>query len=433
MRGDECSHKFLERGVMKRFFRYIYGMVLMVVLGTPVVSAQQEVRVWILSAFSDTVLAAWDQIVADFEAANPDIKVTLEGRAVDAHKDAMRVAAGTDGFPDIFFNWAGLGLGGEMVNLGVSGPLDESYDSLGWNDRFLGAALAKTAYNGEMHGVPYTIHGMVVYYREDSFEQAGISAEPTTYDELIAANQKLLEAGITPFSFGGSTNWHVMRLLDSLLETKCGAATHDALKAMTANWAEEPCATEAFVELKRWDTDSFLGEDYMGIAPQDSNLLVYTGAAAMMLEGDWMVNAIADEGEDLANYGMFPFPTGTNRLYFFAEMLYLGANSPNKDAAIKFLDYISSPEVQQANLGKFAPLSIVADVDYGTDRRSLDQEWSEIFATYTEVYEPGDQAFPLAVNTESWRIQNGVLTGDIDPNEAAAQLQTFIDNYKAGN
>jgi raffinose/stachyose/melibiose transport system substrate-binding protein len=420
---------------MKGLLRGVCGVLLVSLLGTSFVVAQdkQEVRVWILSAFSDTVLAAWDKAVADFEAANPDIKITLEGRAVDAHKDAMRVAAGTDGFPDIYFNWAGLGLGGEFVNLGVSAPLDEAYASLGWNDRFLGAALAKTQYNGQQYGVPYTIHGMVVYYRKDSFEQAGITEEPQTYDELIAANQKLLEAGITPFSFGGSTNWHLMRLLDSLLETKCGAEKHDALKAMTVSWTDEPCATEAFTELKRWDTDGFLGKDYMGIAPQDSNLLVYTGAAAMMLEGDWMVNAISDEGEDLANYGMFPFPTGTKRLYFFAEMLYVGENSAHKEAAIKFLDYISSPEVQQANLGNFGAISIDKDINYGTDRRPLDAEWSEIFTNLTEVYEPGDQAFPLAVNTEYWRIQNGVLTGDIDPSEAAGMLQTFIDNFKAGN
>ena len=77
------------------------SVLLMSFLATSFVTAQdkQELRIWILSAFSDTVLAAWDQAVADFEAANPDIKITLEGRAVDAHKDAMRVAAGTDGFP----------------------------------------------------------------------------------------------------------------------------------------------------------------------------------------------------------------------------------------------------------------------------------------------------------------------------------------------
>ena len=419
---------------MTGMYRIFYIAILAVTFSISLVVAQDktEVTVWILT-FGDTVLEVWDQVVADFETANPDIDIVLEQRSVDAHKDALRVAAGTEGAPDIYFMWAGLGLGGEFVHLGVSEPLDDVYEELGWEDRFLSSALTKTEYLGQRHGVPYTNHAMVVYYRKDLFEQAGITEEPSTYEELIAANDALLAAGITPFAFGGSVNWHLMRLLDSLLETFCGAETHDALKAMEANWAEEPCATEAFVELARWNTAGYLGENYMGIAPQDAYLLVYTDQAAMMLEGDWMVNEIADNGQDLANYGMFPFPTGTDRLYFFAEMLYITAGSPQRDAAVRFLDYLTSDEVQQAHLGNFGAISVNRNVDYGEDRRDLDAEWSEIFASSSEVYEPGDQAFPLAVNTESWRIQNGVLTGEIDPNEAAAQLQTFIDNYKAEN
>ncbi len=419
---------------MKSFNRLVLSVLLVIVLGTTLVSAQDnvEVTVWAVQ-FSDSVLAAWDRVMTDFEAANPGITVTLETRAVDAHKDAMRVAAGTEAMPDIYFMWAGLGLAGEFVSLDVSEPLDDVFADMGWNDRFLGSALVKTHYNDQMHGVPYTNHGMVVYYRKDLFETAGITAEPTTYDELIAANQKLLDAGITPFAFGGNVNWHLMRLLDSLLETKCGAEKHDALKSMTLSWTEEPCATEGFAELARWQSDGYLGKDFLGISPQDSNLLVYTGQAAMMLEGDWMVNMIADQGEDLANYGMFPFPTGTNRLYYFAEMLYVTKGGPDEEAAIRFLDYLTSDEVQEKELGNFGAISINKNISYGDDRRPLDAEWSEFFDTMTEVYEPGDQAFPLDVNTESWRVQNGVLTGDIAPADAAAQLQTFIDNKMASS
>lgn len=419
---------------MKHLLRIMFVTLVLIVLGTSLVQGQDspvEVTVWTVQ-FSDSVLAAWDVVMADFEAANPDINITLETRGVDAHKDAMRVAAGTEAMPDIYFMWAGLGLGGEFVNLGVSLPLDDFYAQMGWNDRFLGSALNKTHYNGEMHGVPYVNHGMVVYYRKDLFEQAGITSEPATYDELIAANEALLAAGITPFAFGGNVNWHLMRLLDSLLETACGAEKHDALKSMTLSWTEEPCALEAFTELERWNTDGYLGQDYLGIGPQDAQLLVYTGNAAMMLEGDWMVNAMVDQGEDLENYGMFPFPTGTNRLYYFAEMLYVTKNSPDIEASIRFLDYLTSNEVQEEQLGNFGAISVNKNISYGSDRRPLDVEWSEFFATMTEVYEPGDQAFPLDVNTESWRVQNGVLTGDISPADAVAQLQTFIDNKMAG-
>lgn len=395
--------------------------------------APEELHVWVLTFAGPTVNAAWDQIVTDFEAANPDVDVILEERSTDAHKDALRVVAGTEAAPDIYFMWAGLGLGGEFVNLGISDPLDAEYESLGWTDRLLATSQSKTIYDGVHHGVPYTVHGMVVYYRLDAFEQAGITAEPQTYEELIAANDALLAAGITPFAFGGSVNWHVMRLLDSLVETKCGAEIHDALKAMEASWAEEPCATEAFEALDTWNSSGYLGENYMGINQDDAALMVYTQQAAMMLEGDWMVQAIEDQGEDLSNYGVFPFPTGTDRLYAFAENLYITAGSPHRDAAVRFLDFLSSTEVQQANLGVFGAISVNQEVEYPADRRPLDVEWSDIFAQFGEVYEPGDQAFPLAVNTEYWRIQNGVLTGEIAAADAAGMLQTFIDNFLADN
>jgi raffinose/stachyose/melibiose transport system substrate-binding protein len=187
------------------------------------------------------------------------------------------------------------------------------------------------------------------------------------------------------------------------------------------------------VELDRWNQAGYLGENFMGIAPADANILIYSDQAAMMLEGSWMVNTLLSEGQDLEKYGMFPFPTGTDRLYFFAEMLYVTADSPQKEAAIHFLDYLTSNEVQQQQLGNFGAISINKLVDYGGDQRPLDVEWQGYFAEYTDVYEPADQAFPLAVNTEFWRVQNGVLTEDIDPNEAAAVLQEFIDNYLAGN
>ncbi len=109
-------------------------------------------------------------------------------------------------------------------------------------------------------------------------------------------------------------------------------------------------------------------------------------------------------------------------------MLYPSASTEQLDNAVAFLDYFSSDEVQQANIGSFGSIPVNVNATYGDDARPLDAEWVDIFNAATEVYEPGDQAFPLDVNTESWRIQDGVLTGDIDPNEAAAQLQAFIDN-----
>lgn len=117
--------------------------------------------------------------------------------------------------------WAGLGLGGEFVNAGLSKPLDEEYAASKWDDRLVGTAAGFTRnYPPNRHGVPYVFHGEVIYYNTELFAQAGITAAPASYDELKAAAAKLKEAGIPAMTFGGTVNWHLMRLMDVLLETK---------------------------------------------------------------------------------------------------------------------------------------------------------------------------------------------------------------------
>jgi raffinose/stachyose/melibiose transport system substrate-binding protein len=345
---------------------------------------------------------------------------------VDDHKTALRVAAGSDSGPDIYFMWAGLGLGGEFVTAGLSLPLDSYYETYGWNDSLVPTAVAfADDYEGGLHGVPYTFKGEVVYYRKDLFEQAGITEEPQTYDELKAAAEKLKEAGIPAFTFGGTVNWHVMRLMDVLLETTCGADVHDQLIAMEVSWSGTACATEAFQELQWWAQNHFLAP-FMGIDQAQSFNLFVAGRAAMMLEGSWLVEQLS-EVSDLENFGIFSFPTGTDRLYGFAEYHYISAKSDIPDLAAEFLDYFNSTDVQQRYLGTFTTNSVNSEVVY-ENQRPLDAEWGEIFATYDQMFVNGDQGFALAQTTEYFRVINEVASGNLEPQAAADAMQAFIDS-----
>lgn len=384
-----------------------------------------EVKIWSLTFSSDAVNAAWTKMIADFEAANPGTTVKLETRSIDEHKAALRVAAQSDQGPDIYFMWAGLGLGGEFVNSGLSKPLDDYYAQYKWDEELVGTAVGFTTnYPPNRHGIPYTFRGEALYYNKALFEQAGITAAPATYDELKAAAAKLKEAGIAPMTFGGTVNWHLMRLMDVILETRCGAEKHDALKAMTLDWAAEPCATESFVELHDW-TANYILTPFMGIDQAQSANLFIAGKAAMMLEGDWFVGQMKEAGLTEAQLDIFPFPTGTNRLYGFGENYYISTKSQVSDEAAKFFDYLLSTEVQQANLGTFGSVSVNSAVKY-ENVAPLDQRWLDIFATYSEVFMNGDQAFPLDVTTEYFRVINEVASDALAPEEAGKAMQTFI-------
>lgn len=391
-------------------------------------ASAEDVTLWTLNFASEASNSAMQKIATDFEAANPGVNIEIVTRGVDDHKTALRVAAGSDRGPDIYFSWAGLGLGGEYIKAGLSLPLDKYYAQYKWDDNLVPAAASfSKIYSGGRQGVPFTFKGEALYYNKALFAKAGITELPKDYDQLVAAADKLKKAGIPAITFGGTVNWHVMRLMDVILESKCGIEKHDALMNMKASWKTEPCASASFAELDKWSKNYILSP-FMGIDNARSFNLFLGGRAAMMLEGDWLVQQLAEAG-NLDDYDIFPFPTGTNRLYGFAEYHYISSKSKNPDLAAKFLDYFMSTPVQQAALGKFSTTSINKNVTY-KNLRPLDKKWVDIFATYNQVYMNGDQAFPLDVTTEYFRVINEVASGKGAAADAGGKLQTFIDNRR---
>ena len=181
------------------------------------------------------------------------------------------------------------------------------------------------------------------YYNKKAFEKAGITEEPKTYDELLAAAEKLKAAGIPAFTFGGKVNWHVMRLMDVILKTKCGIEKHDKLMKMELKWTDEPCATESFAEMDEVGARTISSRrSWASTSTQSFNLFI-AGRAAMMLEGDWLVGTLTSNNASLDDYSIFPFPTGTDRLYGFRRISTMSARkSQHPDLAAKFLDYFSS-------------------------------------------------------------------------------------------
>lgn len=389
-------------------------------------SAAENITLWTLNFSSEAANKTFNAVVSSFEAANPGAEVTIVTRGTDDHKTAIRVAAGTDKGPDIYFMWAGLGLGGEYVKAGLSLPLDKYYAEYKWDDELVPAAGSfSRMYPGGRHGVPSSMSGEALYYNKTLFAKAGITSIPANYDELVADAEKLKAAGIPAIAFGGTVNWHVMRLMDVILEAKCGAEKHDALTAMTLKWTEEACVVQSFGELQKWGKNYILSP-FMGIDDSQAFNLFLANRAAMMLEGDWLVQQLAEAGK-LADVDLFPFPTGTGRLYGFANYYYVSSKSKNPDLAAKFLDYLLSAPVQQSLLGVAGTTSVNKDISYG-ELRPQTKKWLDLFNTHDKVFLNGDQAFPLNVTTEYFRVINEVVSGNMTPTDAAAAMQTFIAN-----
>jgi multiple sugar transport system substrate-binding protein len=132
----------------------------------------------------------WEGIANDFHAANPTITVKVQTvnwndfdkkvQTMVQNKQYPDVTEG-DYFPD--FAQAGLLYSAKEVTspatfsnlLSVFAPLD--------------------SYQGTQYGMPFTTSARTLFYNKKLFEQAGISAAPTTWDELKADAVKIKAAG----------------------------------------------------------------------------------------------------------------------------------------------------------------------------------------------------------------------------------------------
>ncbi|MFV0458627.1 MAG: ABC transporter substrate-binding protein [Actinomycetales bacterium] len=378
---------------------------------------------WMTVPSSDDAAAALEEVVAQYNEQQSDVEVDLQYRAVDPLKNALRLTAGSTASPDIYYMWAGPGLGGEFVDAGVSLDLTGYYEQYDWNDRFSEGTLTNYTQYGGHHGVPWTQRGEVIYYNRALFAEAGITSLPTNYAGLVAAAQQLKAAGITPMTLGGKDNWHIMRLLDAIIETECGADLGDQLSALEVSWADQPCVDEAFTQLKEWG--GYFEQGYPGLAQSDAAALFQRNEAAMTFEGDWFTGSLTNPDD----YGVFVFPTGTDRLYGFSEGQYITATSQHPDEAAAFLDYLTSAPVQDQIGAYFAATSVNQSVTFSEDSsNSVQEAMQQIIANAQGYYLNNDQNFPVGVTTEYWRIQNGVLAGTIQPDSAGAALQSFIDS-----
>ncbi|MCE0492541.1 ABC transporter substrate-binding protein [Vibrio salinus] len=385
-------------------------------------------KIWTLTFDNNDINVAWKKLIKDYEAENPGTTISLESRSIDQHKAALRIAAKSSQGPDIYFMWAGPGLGGEFIHAGLALPMDKYYEQYHWDQELLSAATAfSKIYKNHRYGIPYTFHAEGLYFNKALFKKAGITTPPSTYTELKADAEKLKQAGIPAFTFGGSVNWHLMRLMDVILETQCGAKTHDSLTNLKISWAATPCVTQSFAELSDW-AQNYILSPFMGIDQAQSFNLFLANRAAMMLEGDWLVGQLNSTKRE-KNFDTFLFPTDTNRLYGFAEYFYISSKSKHQDAAAKFLNYLISTKVQQENLGIFNTTSVNRHVKYNNPG-PLTKKWMATFEQYQQMYLNGDQALPLDVTTEYWRVINQVAAKNLTPKSAAEEMQKFINEIQ---
>jgi raffinose/stachyose/melibiose transport system substrate-binding protein len=369
--------------------------------------------------------------LADFEAAlaactdATGIKVNVvdvpgSGAAIYPGKVQTELVSG--GGPDLWRIWGGS-LGGPFATGGFALDLAPYYEQYGWDQLVPEGAKDLMSWDGKVYALP-TYHGTVVaWYDKAAFEKAGITAPPTTYEELLAANDKLVADGQVPFGTGGKFGWHIMRLFEYILEKNAGPELHDQLNAGEVSWDGNPAVIQSFKDFKEWADKGYLAQGVMGLDLSQEEPGFTTGKYAYTIAGAWVIGSI-NGATDPTAFGQFVLPTGQTpeRHSGFVEGWMINSKSPNQDAAAAIMNCMAQPEfVATSKIGNSTV--IAAKPDAATN--PLGAQNTDILIN-EPVYTIMDQALPAEQINGYFDIQSKVIQGSITPEQAATDMQAVM-------
>ncbi len=158
---------------------------------------------WWHNSNTDPGKAYYDTVAKDFEAAHPGVKVQVNAMQHEDMLTKLDAAFQSGDAPDVYMERGGGELADHVeANLtkDISEPAKDVIDTIG-------GSVAGWQVDGKTYALPFSVGVVGFWYNKSLFEKAGITAAPTTMDELFAAVDKLKAAGIDPVSVGAGDKW----------------------------------------------------------------------------------------------------------------------------------------------------------------------------------------------------------------------------------
>lgn len=298
--------------------------------------------------FKGEALEDFDEIIAGFEAENPDIRV-VQNQVADADT-LIRTLLVKDRVPDVIT----LNANGNFGRLAQAGVF---YDFSGEpvldtiNPAVQDILADLGTYGDEVNGLGYVNNANGVIYNQDIFEEQGLEV-PETWDEFIAVCDALVAAGIQPFYGTLGDSWTAIPSWNALGAYPAQGGFFDRMRAEGENVGpdSEVSFEKDFAEAmdRQYQLFSYMQDGYRGRTYDDGNAAFANGESAMLLQGIWATNPIMQVNPDI-RMGIFPYPTdeaGESLLVSGVDVVFtMGKDNPKQEAAMRFIDYAFRPDV----------------------------------------------------------------------------------------
>ena len=288
---------------MKKILAVVLAAVMLLSLASAAMAEEKTVlTMWCIATESDANRPAYEQAIAEFQAAHPDIEIKWEAFENQSYKTKIKSAmSDPDSLPDIFFTWAGAFLG-DFADMGTAYCLDDAYTPFA--DQLPEVMLQNATYGGKHYGVPLTMNIVTLFANMDLLAKAGWDHVPQTYEDLIACCDALVAAGITPFGCAGKETWCVTEYLEPIIEKTIGYEALNEIFGGRATWNNEGVAT-AVATFQDMINKGYFDPNGMALGNDEVKANFIAGKYAFYQNGSWNCGEVND-AEGNFQVALFP-------------------------------------------------------------------------------------------------------------------------------
>ncbi|MCS3444124.1 ABC transporter substrate-binding protein [Microbacterium phyllosphaerae] len=294
--------------------------------------------------FKGEALEDFNEIIADFEAENPDIRV-VQNQVADS-ETLIRTLLVKDKAPDVITLNANGGFG-DLAQAGVFYDFSDEPVLETINPAVQEILAELGTKQGEVNGLGYVNNANGVIYNQDIFEEQGLEV-PETWDEFIAVCDALEAAGITPFYGTLADSWTGMPSWNALGAYASQDGFFDDMRAEGEDVGADSAVSfeKDFPEVMAQQAElfSYMQEGYRGRTYDDGNAAFARGESAMLLQGIWALNPVKAINPEI-NAAIFPYPAADDpddRLLVSGVdvVVTMAKDTPHREEALRFIEYL---------------------------------------------------------------------------------------------
>jgi multiple sugar transport system substrate-binding protein len=308
----------------------------------------QAAEISFLTHWSPETVAKLEAAAAAYTAAHPE--TTVEVRAVpfgDLLTTLRTSGGGADGatIAGIYDAWLP-----DLARDQLVAPVPEATAAdtvANWPAGVIGAA----SIDGTLYGIPNEIDVYALNYNKKLFAEAGIDAPPETWDEFLAAAEKLTDKSKGQQGFGMINSWAagVLHPFASLLVSNGGDLVVDGKPTLDSEAAKQTFELYETLIKNGWSDPSMATADANTTGPFLDSFV--SGKTGMIIMANWWESALkAGMGDNFADIATAPIPVGPSGdkarsiSYSWMTVVNAKASAEEQAEAWDFLAWLNGPE-----------------------------------------------------------------------------------------